>query len=139
MAYISWKNSFNIGIQVIDDQHKKLIDIINELYEAQQLGTSQTIISDVLIRLDDYTRYHFGMEEEMQSANKYPEINNHKKEHQEFIERLTLLKRDAKRNNLLLSLKTIDYLKDWTINHILGSDKDFGEYLRNVEGYYEKT
>lgn len=134
MPYISWKNSFNIGISAIDDQHKKLIEIINELYEAQRLGTSQSIINDVLIKMEDYTKYHFDMEEEMQHANKYPEIMQHKIEHREFIDKLTLLKRDSKKNNLLLSLKTIDYLKDWTINHILGSDKDFGEYLRNIEG-----
>lgn len=135
MPYISWKRSFNLGIQVIDDQHKKLIDIINELYEAQKLGTSQLIINEVISKLEEYTKYHFDMEEEMQHANKYPEISNHKKEHQEFIDKLTLLKRDARNNNLLLSLKTVDYLKDWTINHILGSDKDFGDYLRNVEGF----
>lgn len=134
MPYISWKNSFNIGISVIDDQHKKLVEIINELYEAQRLGTSQSIINDVLIKMEDYTKYHFDMEEEMQDANKYPEIMPHKIEHREFIDKLTLLKRDSKKDNLLLSLKTIDYLKDWTINHILGSDRDFGEYLRNIEG-----
>lgn len=134
MSYISWKKSFSIGIQAIDDQHKKLVEIINELYEAQRLGTSQSIICDVLIRLDDYTKYHFNMEEMMQHANMYPDLSNHKKEHQEFIDRLTLLKRDAKKNNLLLSLKTLDYLKNWTINHILGSDRDFGEYLKDIEG-----
>jgi len=84
--------------------------------------------------MEDYTKYHFDMEEEMQDANKYPEIMQHKIEHHEFIDKLTLLKRDSKKDNLLLSLKTIDYLKDWTINHILGSDKDFGDYLRNFEG-----
>jgi hemerythrin-like metal-binding protein len=75
------------------------------------------------------------MEEELQDANKYPEIIQHKIEHQEFIDKLTSLKRDSKKDNLLLSLKTVDYLKDWTINHILESDKDFGEYLRNIEGF----
>lgn len=130
MAYITWKQAFNIGIEIIDDQHKKLIDIINELYEAQQLGTSQSIILNVLLKLDDYTKYHFNKEEEIQRINNYPEYSNHKKEHQEFIDKLALLKKDGEKSNLLLSLKTIDYLKDWTINHILGSDKDFGDYLK---------
>jgi len=134
MSKIIWKESFNIGIKVIDDQHKKLIDIINQLYDAQQTGTSQTIIVDILTKLSDYTIYHFEMEEEMQSANRFPKFEQHKGEHDEFVLRLIDLKKDVDRNNLLLSLKTIDFLKDWTINHILGSDKDFGEYLRNLEG-----
>jgi hemerythrin-like metal-binding protein len=134
VPYITWKDPYNIGIQIIDDQHKKLVDIINELYEAQKIGTSQTIINDVIKQLENYTKYHFDSEEGIQTANRYPEFDQHKAEHEEFIGKLLEFKKDANRNNLLLSLKTIDYLKDWTINHILGSDKDFGDYLRNLEG-----
>lgn len=134
MAYISWKETYNIGIKVIDEQHTKLVEIINELYEAQKIGTSQVIINDVIKELECYTKYHFDSEEEIQTTNRYPQFDQHKIEHEEFIGKLQEFKRDANRNNLLLSLKTIDYLKDWTINHILGSDKDFSDYLRDLEG-----
>lgn len=133
MSNITWKESFSIGIRVIDDQHRRLIEIINELYDAQRIGTSQFIMNGVINRLEEYTIYHFKLEEEMQSLNLYPYFNEHIEEHQEFIGKLAEFKRDAIRNNLLLSIKTIDYLKDWTINHILGSDRDFGEYLRKLE------
>lgn len=134
MSHIIWKESFNIGIHELDEQHKKLIEIINEMYDAQKFGTAQIIIKDIMNRLVDYTHYHFSMEEEMHKENRFPKINEHKLEHQEFIERLTVLKRDSDKNNLLLSLKTLDFLKDWTINHILGSDRDFSEYMRHIEG-----
>lgn len=134
MSHITWKDTFNLGIELIDEQHRKLIDIINELYDAQQHGTSQMIIKDTIQKLFDYTNYHFTMEEEMHRANRYPIHEQHHLEHQEFIERLIIFKRDADKNNLLLSLKTIDFLKDWTINHILGSDREFSDYLKHVEG-----
>lgn len=133
MSNIIWKESFSIGIRVIDDQHRKLMEIINELYDAQRIGTSQFIMNGVINRLEDYTIYHFKLEEEMQSLNLYPNFNQHIEEHQEFIGKLSKFKQDSIRNNLLLSIKTIDFLKDWTINHILGSDREFGEYLRNLE------
>ncbi|HOI30546.1 MAG TPA: bacteriohemerythrin [Melioribacteraceae bacterium] len=133
MSNITWKESFSIGIRVIDDQHRRLIEIINDLYDAQRIGTSQFIMNGVINRLEEYTIYHFKLEEEMQSLNLYPDFNKHIEEHQEFIGKLSEFKQDSIRNNLLLSIKTIDYLKDWTINHILGSDRDFGEYLRKLE------
>ena len=134
MASIQWKEAYNVGITVIDEQHKKLIEIINELFEAQQVGTTQLIISSVLDKLVDYTKYHFDMEEDMQINCRYSKAASHKQEHEFFIEKINGLKVDLAKNNLLLSLKTLDFLKDWTISHILGSDKEFAEYLRVAEG-----
>ena len=134
MSQIVWKEAYSLGIQAIDEQHKKLLSIINELYDAQKLGTTQAIISDVINKLTDYTVYHFNMEEQMQTENRYPQYEEHRQEHLGFIARLEELKKDAQKNNLLLSLKTLDFLKDWTISHILGTDKDFAAYLKVVEG-----
>lgn len=134
MSQIIWKESYSIGINAIDEQHKKLIEIINELYEAQKIGTTQIIIGEVLNKLTDYTIYHFNMEEMMQSNCHFPQINEHKEEHSGFVKRLNELKKDSEKKNLLLSLKTLDFLKDWTITHILGSDREFADYLRSAEG-----
>ncbi len=134
MAAIRWKDTYNVGISIIDEQHKALIAIVNELYEAQQLGTTQSIISNVLDKLNDYSLYHFNMEEGMQLNCHYAQLEEHKKEHAFFIDKIKNLKTDLAKNNLLLSLKTLDFLKDWTIQHILGSDKEFADYLRVSEG-----
>lgn len=134
MTQITWKESYSIGVDAIDEQHKKLLSLINDLYEAQRSGTTQVIIGDVISKLFDYTVYHFGMEEKMQVDNRYPMYEEHRKEHLGFIEQLEVFKKDANKNNLLLSLKTTDFLKDWTINHILGTDKEFAKYLMKIEG-----
>ncbi len=134
MNQILWKESYSIGINAIDEQHKKLIEIINELYKAQKIGTSQTIIKEVLHKLTDYTIYHFTMEEEMQVKCLFPKLKEHKEEHAGFVTTLNELKKDSDKKNLLLSLKTLDFLKDWTIIHILGSDREFADYLRSIEG-----
>lgn len=133
MAGIVWLDVYNIGVSDIDAQHRKLIEIINDLTQAHFKSMGQTAIADILNRLFDYTHYHFTSEEQMQLDYKYPDRIKHKAEHQEFIDKLNQLKEDADNNNLLLTLKTLDFLKDWTITHILGTDKAFGEYLRKVE------
>lgn len=133
MSSITWRNSYSIGIRQLDDQHKKLIEIINSLYQAHQGGMGQALVSEVLDALVEYTEYHFSMEEDLQKQYKYPGLEDNHEEHREFISKIADLQQEGRRGNLLLSLKTIDYLKDWTINHILGTDKDFGEFVEGKE------
>jgi hemerythrin len=133
MAAIPWNDAYSIGIVEIDTQHKKLISILNDLYEAHQTETTQTIIQEIIDKLIDYTKYHFNIEQQMHTEYKYPNGLKHKTEHQIFLDKLDDLNQNRERSNLLLALKTIDFLKDWIITHILGSDKAFGDYLRDIE------
>lgn len=130
MAGIIWRESFNLGIEKIDEQHKKLIRIINELYKAHELGTSQVVIIEILDELVDYTNYHFSDEEKFLAENGYPELENHRSEHKYFIDKISKLQDESIKGNLLLSIKTLDFLKDWTINHILGTDIEYTKYLK---------
>jgi len=129
MNKIEWKSTYELGIQLIDDQHKKLIDIINDVYEAQKAGTSKEMIHKALADLLEYTKYHFDAEEDLLKQHHYHEVDEHIKEHDEFVRKIKSFLNDSKSGNLVLSLKTIDYLKDWTINHILGTDKEYGEFI----------
>jgi hemerythrin-like metal-binding protein len=133
MAEIIWNDAYNIGISDIDIQHKKLISILNDLYKANTKESSQKTIFDAIDKLMDYTNYHFSLEQQMHHDYKYPGSVKHQKEHQEFIDKIKVLKLEAEKQNLLTSFKTVDFLKDWIITHILGSDRLFGDYLREVE------
>jgi hemerythrin-like metal-binding protein len=130
MAYLKWLDTYDIGFKIIDEQHKKLIDIINELYEAQRHGTSQIAIIDTLDKLADYTVYHFATEEKLFAQYEYPKTTEHLAEHKSFVDQVVKFQQELKMGSLLLSLKTMEYLKDWTITHILGSDREFGEFVQ---------
>ncbi|MBN1302252.1 MAG: hemerythrin family protein [Melioribacteraceae bacterium] len=133
MSYIKWKSTYSIGIKVIDDQHKKLIEILNDLFEAHKLGTRKELITSALEKHTDYLLYHFKTEEDILRENNCPGLEEHIEEHNIFRSQISNFLSDTKKGNLLLSIKTIDYLKDWTINHILGTDKEYGEYLLEIE------
>jgi len=133
MPFINWKETYDIGFRKIDEQHLKLIDIINELHEAHTKGTGQMILGEILDRLVDYTIYHFDTEEELFKQYEYPKAKEHLVEHKEFTDQVTEFLNDSKTGNLILTLKTMDYLKDWTITHILGTDKEFGDFVREKE------
>lgn len=133
MAYITWKETFEIGFQIIDDQHKSFISLLNELHEAQSTGTSQHLIKEALVKFLDYTHYHFETEEELFKQYNYPLADEHIEEHAYFINKVRAFQINVQKNDLLLSLKTIDFLKDWTINHILGTDQQFSDFIRTRE------
>lgn len=133
MAYINWKSTFEIGFKEIDDQHKIFVNLLNDLYEAQSRSASQHLIDDALNKLVDYTHYHFNTEENLFKQYNYPLAEEHLEEHSSFVAKITAFQSSAQKNDLLLTLKAIDYLKDWTINHILGTDQQFSDFVRKQE------
>ncbi len=128
--FIEWKKVYNLDHELIDYQHKKLVELINELHEAHQNGMVVPILEDILDRLVDYTAYHFSTEERLFQDLQYPEAKEHISEHEEFVAEIFYLKYQAKDGNLLITLKILDYLKDWTITHILGTDQEFGQLFK---------
>ncbi|MBI5726918.1 MAG: hemerythrin family protein [Ignavibacteriales bacterium] len=133
MSKLIWKQTYDIGLEVIDSQHRILVELINDLYEANSTGAAGQVVEDVFMKLSDYTHYHFSSEEDMLKLYGYPKLEEHIAEHEGFRLTIKKLKSETKGGNIILSLKTIDYLKDWTINHILGTDREFGEFVRHRE------
>jgi len=130
MTNFQWNDTYSVGFKLIDDQHKILISLINDLYVAQHFGTLQTAIIGVLEKLAAYTVYHFNSEKELFAQYKYPKTSEHLTEHDYFVDKVKGFQQELNRGGILLSLKTMDFLKDWTITHILGWDKEFGELVK---------
>ncbi|NUN10971.1 MAG: hemerythrin family protein [Ignavibacteriaceae bacterium] len=130
MNLIIWRDTYETGIPEVDRQHRSLVDITNELIGAHQKQTGRFIIYGILDRLVEYTKIHFSDEEKLFDTG-YTGAVKHRQEHDYFILELDKLQQEAARNNLLLTYKTLDFLKDWLINHILGTDKELGTYIAN--------
>ena len=133
MSSIEWKEVYSTGMEIIDQQNKKFVQIIDELQSAQKSGTTRIIIKDILERLQEQMTDLFTFEEQIQAEYKYPLFKIHKEEHIELETKLHELKKEIYKNDILLGMRTLDLLRDWTINHILGSDKEFALYLEKLE------
>lgn len=88
MGHIEWTEALSVGIDAIDAQHRRLLDIINRLDDAVAAGGSAGGLSPVLAELEDYTKEHFSIEEEAFDETAYPEAKGHKAEHAAFIGKL---------------------------------------------------
>jgi len=128
MIKLEWNDSFNTGIELIDEQHKILVRAINLLGMAVERGSDKELMDAIFETLADYTATHFADEERIFDAAGFPEAEEHKKTHQQFLQRVLELKAhfDQGGDNAHEVLK---FLVDWLQGHILGSDRKYIPYV----------
>lgn len=144
MAYLDWPQNLNTGVEVIDQQHKRIVQYINELHAAYQKGDQQ-LTGEVLSALVDYTISHFAFEENLMEKAEYTFIEPHKRVHFLFIERVEHFK--TRFNNGEDITKELLYmLENWLFNHIRHEDGDYAPTvsanmpaIRRETGWMKKT
>jgi len=133
MALMAWSPAFSVKVQKFDDQHKKLVDLVNQLHDAMKAGEGNTMLGVVLQSLIAYTASHFADEEKMMQTHAYPEYAKHKGEHEKLVKQVLELQQKFQAGSAMLTMSVMSFLKDWLVNHIQGEDKKYGVYF-NAKG-----
>jgi hemerythrin len=141
MSFWSWDPSLSVGIEIIDRQHQRIVDYINDLHSAH-LEKDQDKVSAVLAGLRDYTLTHFTFEEDLMESSGYPLSETHKMVHNSFVAHLDKLV-EQHENGKDVSRKLMSMLQVWLTNHIKNDDKDYSsivkEMLSQHEGWFKRT
>ena len=131
---LQWKEEYEVGVAEIDEQHQKLIDIANRVYELMRnelaLDKYDQIV-EILQELKEYTVYHFHFEEGLMQKAKYKKRFSHKILHQNFlaqVEAVDLSAVDENQDAYLVQI--MDFIANWLIEHIVGEDKKVGQSVR---------
>ncbi|MCE1188838.1 MAG: bacteriohemerythrin [Ignavibacteria bacterium] len=135
MPFITWDSGLSVGVEEIDRQHKKLFDLVNDLYDAMREGKGNEIVGTVLRELHVYTVTHFQFEEKLFRQTGYPGSVNHKMEHDALIQRVDELQSKFDSGKVALHLEVLNLLKDWLNQHIRNSDRAYSVHL-NSRGIY---
>jgi hemerythrin len=131
MNYWNWDSSLAIGIDVIDNQHRRIVDYINELNTAI-VNKDKENMFHVLQELADYTMTHFAFEESLMDKSAYPFADAHKQVHASFAGQVTRYqKKFAQGQDISKHLRS--ELQIWLTNHIKKDDKDFAPYVRKLQ------
>jgi len=129
VAKFIWTEQLSIGIEVIDQQHRRIVEYINQLDDARSNGYSRDEISWLINDLVDYTISHFGFEESLQEEANYPFIKSHKKVHELFAQRVSDYQtRFNKGEDVTKALNSL--LVTWLFNHIKRDDADYVETVK---------
>ena len=129
MALINWNDSFSVKVSEIDQQHKMLIDMVNELHDAMKIGKGRDALGKIVENLIRYSTTHFALEERYFAQIEYPDIDNHVKEHANFIRKVMEFQEGFNKRNLTLSVEVMKFLSDWLQSHILGADQKYSQFF----------
>ncbi len=130
MALIEWSDSLSVKIPSIDEQHKKLVGMVNSLHEGIAKGNSKEVLVDVFDGLAQYTVEHFGYEEKFFNEFGYEDSEKHTAEHQDLVQQVVELKQKLdNEEGFMFGLEVMDFLKSWLTEHIMGSDRNYSSFL----------
>lgn len=129
--YLVWKDEYSVGIEEMDNDHKRLLNLINQLQTAVHYYTGKEFEEKALDELVDYTKTHFSKEEKLMADNGYADLEAHKLQHKEFIDQVNHFIKQYKENSDVTISDTLKFLKEWLIKHINGTDKEYGKVLND--------
>ena len=133
MAKIEWDDSLSIGIELIDEQHKMLIQRLSDLSNAVEMKQGEMEVTKTLDFMIEYTDFHFSSEEKHMAEQNYPGLDEQKRLHEEFKKTLSGIvaeyREDGPTRELTTAVNTL--LVNWLINHIKGVDHKFAEFLND--------
>jgi hemerythrin len=131
---VTWSNTYSMGVKLIDDQHKGLIDFINDIFNhaSGNERDERAYFALVIQQAVQYIKEHFQAEEKLMIGTKFPGYAEHKKVHDEFT--LTVVKsvKDFEAGKRLVLEKFARFLKDWVLTHIAVMDRQYADYFRKI-------
>lgn len=125
MAFVDWRPEYSVGVVEMDAQHRRLLDIINQLHEVIKKGGRPAQLSEVLNELVGYTRYHFAYEERLLEESGYPELETHRQKHRAMVAQVENFRAAANSGTTSVSLKLMSFLKEWLTRHIMETDQRY--------------
>lgn len=130
MAVFNWDDKiFSVYVKDFDAHHKKLVSLLNCLYDNMVQGKGKSVILLIVEELKQYSIYHFSAEENEMLKTAYPDYEQHKLQHELFAMQVNEFIEKINNGNLQISAQIYLFLKEWLINHIMQSDKKLGKFI----------
>lgn len=130
-----WKDSYSVKVVALDNQHKKLFDLVNELHAAMSQGHGKDVAGDVLRRLIEYTVNHFAAEEALMEKHKFPGLIAHRAVHKALTDKVLAFKKEFEAGTSNVTPQLMLFLQEWLRNHIQSVDQKYGDFL-NEQGVH---
>jgi hemerythrin len=129
---VTWTNEFSVEVNLLDQQHKKLFQLIEQLRLSMIGGPHGRNVEEVVVALGQYTEAHFFSEERLMRQSGYPDLEKHKLVHASMAGRIERYHMEISQGNPRLADELHAYLVSWWTNHILGTDKRYcGHFVHN--------
>lgn len=131
MALLNWKADYCTGNAKIDEDHRALFERVNDFHFAWQQNRDRKDIARVLNRLVEYAEEHFAREEEIMRVSGYPGLARHQAIHEALFEQIFVLQGHFEDGRIRIDRDTVDFLRGWLVDHIVGEDMKFAAYVES--------
>lgn len=133
MSFFPWSDEYSVGLRVVDNDHKDLVNTVNALHDAVTSGGDRSEIGRIIGTLAQYVDEHFAREEALMEANGYPDLAEHKCTHRHLARQVYAIRTIfASKPQQIDPAKLLRFLRDWLTNHILEEDRKYVPYLRGI-------
>lgn len=130
MPLIEWDEGMCLGVPEIDEEHKKLVELLNKLVDVNAAGERPDVLGRIVDQLVAYTAYHFLHEEKLFLGTDYPDADFHVAEHRALTVRVLDIQRKIRLGGVDgLSEELLVFLKEWLIHHTQGVDRGYVPYI----------
>lgn len=131
MALIDWNpNKMSVGVEALDNDHRKLIQILNDLHDVVRARRDRQSIGEALHALTSYADYHFECEERLLKLSRYPGLAAHREIHDALRVKVAKIAEEWRCSpDSVVSAEVFDFLSDWLLRHILGEDMKYKAHL----------
>jgi hemerythrin len=131
---VKWSSTFSVGVRLVDDQHKELLKLTNDLFNhcVGDEEAERTYFKKVISKAVDYVKVHFATEEKIMIATKFPGYWEHKREHDAFVLTVVEQVRAFNEGKPFTLLTFTKFLKEWILTHIAVTDKKYFDYFKKI-------
>jgi hemerythrin-like metal-binding protein len=129
MPVIEWNDSFSVGIESIDVQHKKIFDLINRAHDAAGSPHSREILNSIFNELFSYVLVHFSYEEDLMEKHEYEDLYIHRESHENLKKKVQEYQKRLDEGDPVSTHETLGFLLDWLRSHIQKTDMAYSETL----------
>ena len=126
---IDWSDDLSVGSEALDDDHQRLIGIVNQLHNAIETGQDRRTIGDLLGRLAENAGTHFAEEEKIMRRARYPGLDQHAQHHTALLDQLGELFHEYEVGNIDLTPRTTEFMRNWVLTHLTTLDHELGIFL----------
>jgi hemerythrin len=135
IVFVKWVPEYEVGIKLIDAQHRELVSLTNDLYRACVATDNSigTVFKECMSKMVEYVRFHFQAENELLKRLGYPDYQAHRKEHETLIQKILEAAKDYDKGNKLVPNHFVRTLKDWVFSHIAVTDQRYAIYVSELK------
>ena len=133
MPLFEWNANYELDIPSIDNQHRELVRMLNDLYGSLKEKSSPATVNQTLTQLLRYVEIHFDTEERAMQERGYPDFDTHHLLHEDLRRKVLDLEKDQLLGRQVATFELLNFLTDWLKNHIAHEDMLFGQFLHHME------